>query len=52
MDPLSVNLDGIATEIKRRKVDLKLLILDVENPLKQYFLDNRQAERLVQQYDV
>jgi hypothetical protein len=52
MDPLSVNLDGIPTEIKRHKVDLKLLILDVENPLIQYFLDNRQAGRLVQQYDV
>ena len=51
-DPLSVNLDGIPTEIKRLKIDLKLLILDIENPRIQYFLDNRQAGRLVQQYDV
>jgi len=28
MDTLTVNLDGIATEIRRLKIDLKQLILD------------------------
>jgi hypothetical protein len=52
MDSLTISLDGIATEIRRLKIDLKQLILDIENPPIQYFLDNRQAERLVQQYDI
>jgi hypothetical protein len=52
MDPLSVNLDGIPTEIKRQKLDLKLLILDIENPRIQYFLDNPQPGRLNPKYDI
>ena len=50
MDPLSINLDGIPTEIKRLKIDLKHLILDIENPRIQYFLDTRQPAKLVQSY--
>jgi hypothetical protein len=41
MDPLNVHLDGIPTEIRRLKIDLKQLILDIENPHIQYFLDRR-----------
>jgi len=41
MDPLNVHLDGIPTEIRRLKIDLKQLILDIENPRIQYFLDRR-----------
>jgi len=41
MDPLNVHLDGIPTEIRRLKIDLKKLILDIENPRIQYFLDRR-----------
>ena len=52
MDPLSVNLDGIPTEIKRLKIDLKHLILDTENPRIQYFLGTPQPGRLVQKYDI
>ena len=46
MDPLSVTLDGVPTEIKRLKIDLKHLILDIENPRIQYFLDTRQPKRV------
>ena len=52
MEPLSVNLDGIPTGIIRLKITLKHLILDIENLRIQYFLYNRQAGRLVQQYDI
>ena len=52
LDRLSVNLDGIPTEIKRLKIDLKHLILDIENPRIQYFLDTRKTGRLVQEYDI
>ena len=41
MESLSINLDGIPTEIRRLKIDLKRLILDIENPRIQYFLDTR-----------
>jgi hypothetical protein len=41
MDPLNVHLDGIPTEIRRLKINLKQLILDIENPRIQYFLDRR-----------
>ena len=41
MDALKVNLDGISTEIKRLKIALTKLILDIENPRIQYFLDTR-----------
>jgi hypothetical protein len=52
MEPLSVNLDGIPTEIKRLKIDLKHLILGIENPGIQYFLDTRQPGGLVQKHDI
>jgi len=32
MDALRVNLDGISTEIKRLRIPLSKLILDIENP--------------------
>jgi len=41
MDPLNVNLDGIPTEIRRLKIELNQLILDIENSRIQYFLDRR-----------
>ncbi len=41
MDALKVNLDGISIEIKRLKIPLSKLILDIENPRIQYFLDTR-----------
>jgi hypothetical protein len=52
MDPLSINLDGIPTKIKRLKIDLRQLILDIENPRIQYFLDTREPVWLVQKYDI
>lgn len=52
MDPLSVNLDGIPAEIRRLKIDLKQLILDIENPRIQYFLDTRQPGESVQKHDI
>jgi hypothetical protein len=39
MQGISVNLDGIPTKIQRIKVPLSKLILDIENPRIQYFLD-------------
>jgi hypothetical protein len=41
MDKLVVNLDGTPTEIRRQKIPLKQIILDIENPRIQYFLDTR-----------
>ena len=49
MDPLNVNLDGIPTEIRRFKIDLKQLILDIENPRIQYFLDTRLNDNITQE---
>jgi hypothetical protein len=49
METLSVNLDGISTEIIRQKIDLKLLILDIENPRIQYFLDTRLNDNITQE---
>jgi hypothetical protein len=49
MDSLRVNLDGISTEIKRLRVDLKQLILDIENPRIQYFLDTRLNDNITQE---
>ncbi len=48
MDSLSVNLDGISTEIRRVKIGLKNLILDIENPRIQYFLDTRLNDNITQ----
>ena len=49
MDPLSVNPDGIPTKIKRLKIDLRRLILDIENPRIQYFLDTRLNDNITQE---
>lgn len=49
MDTLKVNLDGISTEIKRLKIPLKQLILDIENPRIQYFLDTRLNDSVTQE---
>ena len=49
MDALSVNLDGIPTNIRRLKIGLKQLILDIENPRIQYFLDTRLNDNITQE---
>ncbi len=49
MDSITVNLDGIPTEIKRLKIPLKQLILDIENPRIQYFLDTRLNDDITQE---
>jgi hypothetical protein len=49
MDSITVNLDGIPTEIKRLKISLKTLILDIENPRIQYFLDTRLNDYITQE---
>jgi hypothetical protein len=49
MDSLSINLDGIRTEIRRLKIDLTQLILDIENPRIQYFLDTRLNDDITQE---
>lgn len=49
MDNITVNLDGISTEIRRLKVPLKTLILDIENPRIQYFLDTRLNDDITQE---
>ena len=48
MGIITVNLDGIPTEIKRLKISLKKLILDIENPRIQYFLDTRLNDNITQ----
>ncbi|MCL4474723.1 MAG: hypothetical protein M1508_00650 [Nitrospirae bacterium] len=49
MVALRVNLDGISTELRRLKIDLKQLILDIENPRIQYFLDTRLNDNINQE---
>ena len=49
MGALKVNLDGISTEIKRRKIPLSKLILDIENPRIQYFLDTLLNDNITQE---
>ena len=49
MDSLSINLDGIPTEIRRLKIDLKQLILDIENPRIQYFLDTSLNDNITEE---
>lgn len=49
MDALKVNLDGISIEIKRLKIPLSKLILDIENPRIQYFLDTRLNDNVTQE---
>ena len=38
-DKFTVNLDGIATTIERKKIPINKIILDIKNPRIQYFLD-------------
>ena len=49
MGALKVNLDGISTEIKRRKIPLSKLILDIENLRIQYFLDTLLNDNITQE---
>lgn len=49
MDSLIVNLDGIPTKICRLKIPLKKLILDIENPRIQYYLDTRLNDNVTQE---
>lgn len=48
MENITVNLDGISTEIQRLKIPLKQLILDIENPRIQYYLDTRLNDNITQ----
>jgi len=49
MDSFNVNLDGVSTEIRRMRIDLKQLILDIQNPRIQYFLDTRLNDDVTQE---
>lgn len=49
MSTISVNLDGRTVEIQRIQVPLKKLILDVENPRIQYYLDTRLNDNITQE---
>jgi hypothetical protein len=49
MSTISVNLDGLTVEIQRVQVPLKKLILDVENPRIQYYLDTRLNDNITQE---
>ena len=49
MSNITVNLDGIPIEIKRLKIPLKQLVLDIENPRIQYFLDARLNDNITQE---
>lgn len=48
MPTINVNLDGIPVEIERISVPLKKLILDIENPRIQYYLDTRLNDDITQ----
>jgi hypothetical protein len=45
---LTVNLDGMPTEIKRTKIPLEKIILDIENPRIQYHLDTSLTDNITQ----
>lgn len=49
MNSITVNLDGIPIEIKRLKISLKQLILDIENPRIQYYLDTKLNDNVTQE---
>ncbi len=49
MANITVNLDGIPTEIRRLQIPLNQLILDIDNPRIQYFLDTRLNDNLTQE---
>lgn len=46
MENITVNLDGILTEIRRLKIPLKQLILDIENTRKEKRLKNIPLEKI------
>lgn len=48
MNKITVNLDGIATEIKREKIPILRLKLDMQNPRIQYCLDTRLNDHIDQ----
>jgi hypothetical protein len=48
-EKIQINLDGISTEIKLKKIPLNLIILDIENPRIQYFLDTRLNDNISQE---
>jgi hypothetical protein len=49
MSTISINLDGRTVEIQRVQVSLKKLVLDVENPRIQYYLDTRLNDNITQE---
>ena len=49
MSNITVNLEGIPIEIKRLKIPLKQLILDIENPRIQYYLDTKLNNNITQE---
>jgi len=48
MNKIIVNLDGIETELNRDKIPLQKIVLDLENPRIQYFLDTRLNDKDLQ----
>lgn len=48
MTKININLDGVPTEIERTKISLNKLILDIENPRIQYYLDTRLNDNITQ----
>jgi predicted DNA-binding protein YlxM (UPF0122 family) len=48
MENFVVNLDGIAIEVSRQKIELSRLVLDIANPRIQYFLDTRLNDNITQ----
>lgn len=49
MSNITVNLDGIPIKIERLKIPLKQLILDIENPRIQYYLDTKLNDNITQE---
>jgi hypothetical protein len=49
MSKTIVNLDGKSTEILRQKIPLQKIILDIENPRIQYYLDTRLNDNVTQE---
>jgi len=48
MNTLKIPLDGIPTEIIRDRIDINKIILDVENPRIQYYLDSRLNDNITE----
>ena len=49
MEKFTVNLDGITIEVSRQRIELGKLVLDIENPRIQYFLDTRLNDDVTQE---